>query len=281
MLNWGLAREVGYPKFFYRYALRQTSKRILKIDNTLKLKNGIVMDIPRNSRFGTEVFLKNGYVDWGSEEYLIKYVDEEKTFLDIGANIGYYSLLLAPYCRYVYAFEPDSRSLAALKQNVTKVDNIKVVREALYSEIGEMKFDTTTLPEFSKLRTTSTTGCINVKVNTLDNFANLNPDLKVTAIKTDVEGADFDVLMGGKNLIARDQPLILSELYPDRQVFKYVEKLAYSVFGFVKPRDRITYSKPQFVQITDNPQYMRPKMVFLVPSRLHQEFCNLTQPTVP
>ncbi|MFH7030307.1 MAG: FkbM family methyltransferase [Heteroscytonema crispum UTEX LB 1556] len=170
MLNWRLIHEVGYLKFFYRYPIRQISKRIFRIDNTLKLKNGIAINLPPNSRFGTELFLKNGYVDWGSEEYLIKHLEPEKTFLDVGANIGYYSLLLAPYCHSVYAFEPDPRSLAALEQNASKVNNITIIQEAVYSEVGEMPLNISNLPEFSNLQTTSDkVGCVNVKVNTLDN----------------------------------------------------------------------------------------------------------------
>jgi FkbM family methyltransferase len=277
MLNWRLIREVGYFKFFYRYPIRQIYKRIFRIDNTLKLKNGITINLPPDSRFGTELFLKNGYVDWGSEEYLIKHLEPEKTFLDIGANIGYYSLLISSYCRSIYAFEPDPRSLAALEQNASKVNNITIIQEAVYSEVGEMPLDISNLPEFSNLQKNSDKiGCVNVKVNTLDNFAREHPELRITAIKTDVEGADFDVLLGGKNLITRDQPLILSEIYPDKRLFNYLEPLNYQVFAFLKPKDKALAHLPtKFVNITDTPLGFRPKMTFLVPRRLHQEFLKL------
>ena len=280
MLNWNLVREVGYAKFFYRYFIRQFYKRILKKDNILNLNQGISIDLPRNSRFGTELFLKNGSVDWGSEEYLIKYLDKQKSFLDIGANIGYYSLLVSPYCDRVYAFEPDLRSIAALKKNAEKVDNVTVIQEAVYSEAGEMQFDITKLPELSGLNTKSsdTTNCINVKVDTLDNFANKHPNLKITAIKTDVEGADTEVLLGGKNLISREQALILSEAFPDSRVFKFTQKLDYLIFGFIKFKDKSKmHLKPKFIQITEYPQGFRPKMIFLVPKRLHQEFFQLVK----
>ena len=279
MLDWRLAQEVGYYKFLYRYPIRQICKRIFRIDNTIKLNNGIVMELPRNSRFGTEVFLNNCSVDWGSEEYLIQHLEENKTFLDVGANIGYYSLVVAPYCRSVYAFEPDPRSITALQKNALKVDNIIIVQEAVYSEVGEMQFNIAGPPEFSHLKKTSeTVDCVNVKVNTLDNFASENAQLKVTAIKTDVEGADFDVLLGARNLITRDQPLILSEVYPDKRLFKYLETLNYLVFAFVKPKNKsLRHLKPKFVQITEQPKNVRPKMIFLVPNRLHQSFLNLVQ----
>ena len=278
MLNWNLAREVGYPKFFYRYSIRQFCKRILKKDNRIKLNEGIIINLPPDSKFGTELFVKNGSVDWGSEEYFIRYLDKSKSFLDIGANIGYYSLLVSPYCDNIYAFEPDLRSIAALKKNARKVDNINVIQEAVYSEVGEMQFDVSKLPELSGLNTKSeaSSSCISVKVNTLDNFADQHPNLKITAIKTDVEGADTEVLLGGKNLIEREQPLILSEAFPDSRVLKFARELDYLIFAFIKFKDKSKmHLKPKFIQITAYPQGYRPKMIFLVPKRLHQEFLQL------
>ncbi|MDY6896750.1 MAG: FkbM family methyltransferase [Cyanobacteriota bacterium] len=281
MLNWNLAREVGYPKFFYRYSIRQFYKSILKKDNCIELNEKISINLPPSSKFGTELFVKNGSVDWGSEEYLIKYLDKSKSFLDIGANIGYYSLLVSPYCHRVYAFEPDLRSIAALKNNAEKVDNITVIQEAVYSKVGEMQFDITNSPELSRLNTKSkiSNNCINVKVETLDNFADKHPNLKITAIKTDVEGADTEVLLGGKRLIEREQPLILSEAFPDSRVLKFVRELDYLIFGFIKFKDKSKmHLKPKFIQITAYPQGYRPKMIFLVPKRLHQEFLQLSSP---
>ncbi|MEL6458238.1 MAG: FkbM family methyltransferase [Cyanobacteria bacterium J06621_15] len=278
MLNWNLVREVGYPKFFYRYFIRQFYKRILKKDNRIKLNEGISINLPPDSKFGTELFVKNGSVDWGSEEYLLKYLDKSKSFLDIGANIGYYSLLVSPYCHSVYAFEPDLRSIAALKNNAEKVDNIKVIQEAVYSQVGEMQFDISKLPELSGINTKSrnSNNYINVKVDTIDNFASKHPNLKITAIKTDVEGADTEVLLGGTNLIEREQPLILSEAFPDSRVLKFARELEYLIFGFIKYKDKSKiHLKPKFIQITAYPQGYRPKMIFLVPKRLHQEFLQL------
>ncbi|MBV6626698.1 MAG: FkbM family methyltransferase [Rivularia sp. (in: Bacteria)] len=281
MLNWNLIREVGYPKFFYRYLIRQFYKRVLHKDNILQLNQKVSINLPRNSKFGTELFLKNGFVDWGSEKYLIQYLDKAKSFLDIGANIGYYSLLVSPYCHSVYAFEPDLRSIAALKQNAQKVDNIQVIQEAVYSKVGEMQFDVSQLPELSRLNTKSKNPhhSINVKVDTLDNFASKHPDLKVTAIKTDVEGADTEVLLGGKNLIKNQQPLILSEAFPDSRVLQFAKELDYLIFAFIKFKDKSKmHFKPKFIQITKYPQGFRPKMIFLVPVRLHNQFLQLVEP---
>jgi FkbM family methyltransferase len=281
-INWILAKEVGYAKFLQRYTIRQLSKRILRIDNHLKLKNGLTLKLPKNSRFGTELFVKREGVDWGSEDYLIKFLDQDKTFLDVGANIGYYSLLLAPYCHQVYAFEPDLRSLPALRINAQQAQNITVVEQAVFSQVGEMEMDFTGEPETSRLLTknrvkTVKQKLIKVAVNTLDNFAAEHPEMRVTAIKTDVEGADFDVLLGAKALIERDQPLLLSEIYPTIKLIEFLKLLNYSIFALVKPRSISEINAPpRWVEITQKTDEYRYKMLFLVPQRLREAFLTLS-----
>lgn len=275
--NWTLAKEVGYVKFLQRYTIRQISKRIFKIDNQLKLRNGLTLTLPRNSSFGTELFVKRDGVDWGSEDYLIKFVEKDKTFLDVGANIGYYSLLLSPYCQQVYAFEPDPRSLPALYVNSQKIQNITVIEQAIFSQVGEMEMDFNEVPEQSKLlpkkADTNHKNLVKVSVNTLDNFAAKHPEMRVTAIKTDVEGADFEVILGARSLIERDQPLLISEIYPTVKLIEFLRPLNYSIFALVKPRAISDINVPaKLVEITQKTHDYRYKMLFLVPQRLREDF---------
>ena len=82
-----LAQEVGYTNFAYRYMLRKLYK-LAKVDQKIVLPNGVPMVLPWHSKFGTEVFLKRDRLDWGSETLLLKFLDREKSFIDVGANIG-------------------------------------------------------------------------------------------------------------------------------------------------------------------------------------------------
>ncbi len=288
-MNWLFIRQVGYLNFFYRKTLRQLSKRILQVDNTIKLPNGIYMNLPRISRFGTEVFITNCDVDWGSESLLIQNLDKTKTFLDIGANIGYYSLLVSPSVKNVFAFEPDPRNLKELEANCNKLSNIQVRKQAVYSRNGELRFDIT--------GDTATSHIINqggkkseeitVQAITLDEFSKTESNLQVTAIKIDVEGFDFEVLKGAQNLIIRDQPLILTELdiKAETNFFEYLEQLNYLGFALAlknkHQNNRFTFAKlpkPKLVKITNQNIFdIWYKMLFLVPNRLCQQFDNLVE----
>ncbi|MDB9315897.1 FkbM family methyltransferase [Spirulina sp. CS-785/01] len=273
-----LAREVGYFNFVYRYSLRRLYK-LLKIDQKIRLMNNIEMILPWSSQFGTEVFLKKNKVDWGSEAILLNFLEQDKSFLDVGANIGYYSLLAAPSSKEVYIFEPDPRVVENLKKNLTQFSNTFIIQEALYSQSGVMKLNLSITPEVNSLvRTNSHDNSIEVKVNTLDNLMSEYPNLTVSCIKTDAEGADFEILRGGKNLILRDQPLILSEAYPEKQLLKFIESVNFSCFAFVKSKDiSRSHLPPQFVKIESQPVNHKVKMIFLVPNRLLADFESLVK----
>ncbi|NEQ95483.1 MAG: FkbM family methyltransferase [Cyanothece sp. SIO2G6] len=271
-----LAREVGYWQFMYRYLLRGLYK-ITKTSQVMTLSNKIKMILPHDSRFGTEVFLKRNKLDWGSETILTQFLDSEKSFIDVGANIGYYSLLAAPESYQVYSFEPDPRVVTCLEKNIAQFQNCHIFREALYAETGTMELNLDSLPELNSLVRDSTQGnTILVNVNTLDNLMTEYPSLSVSCIKTDAEGADFEILVGGKNLLIRDQPLVLSEAYPNLKLLEFIRSIGFTCFGFVKPKDtNLSHLEPQFIRIEAVPVNYRLKMIFLVPDRLLSEFDKL------
>ena len=59
-----MASEVGYFKFITRY-LSRTYSKTLKRDQRMELFNGLTLNLPYDSQFGTELFLKQDLLDWG------------------------------------------------------------------------------------------------------------------------------------------------------------------------------------------------------------------------
>ncbi|WP_232231627.1 FkbM family methyltransferase [Coleofasciculus chthonoplastes] len=271
-----LAQEVGYANFAYRYTLRKLYK-LAKVDQKIVLPNGVPMVLPWHSKFGTELFLKRDRLDWGSETLLLKFLDREKSFIDVGANIGYYSLLAITSSCNVYSFEPDPRVVETLKKNLAQFQNAQIIRKALYSEPGTMELSLSASPELNSLVRQGSQGQgISVPVTTLDVFMADYPSLSVSAIKTDVEGADFQVLLGGKSLLIRDQPLVLSEAYPHKKLLRFAESIDFTVFAFAKPKDKNkSHIAPELIKVETQPTNTRVKMIFLVPKRLLSQFAAL------
>lgn len=57
-----------------------------------RLPTGLSMNLPEDSFFGRDVYVTNADVDWGSEALFSRYLDLQGDFIDVGANIGYYSV---------------------------------------------------------------------------------------------------------------------------------------------------------------------------------------------
>jgi FkbM family methyltransferase len=142
------------------------------------------------------------------------------TAIDIGAHIGYYTLLLAkcvgPAGR-VISFEPLPVNLSLLRKNVQLNDlqQVQVKAQAVFSRNEEL---TITVPdhapnsgEASVLPVEGATQ-FRVAATTLDSFCSstgCRPDF----LKMDVEGAEYDVLLGAKETIAQSRPKMLIELH--------------------------------------------------------------------
>ena len=285
MINLKFAQEVGYGQYFYRTFLRQFYKRIIRQNHKIQLPNGNTMNLPINSRFASEICVTNCNVDWGSEQILIENLESDQVFLDVGANIGYYSLLTANHVNKVYAFEPDERNLKLLHRNIENINNIEIINQPVYSQVQEIQFDTGDCSEVSHIvvnpNTTKNFQSVKLTTTTLDNFADCNQGLSITGIKIDVEGADFDVLLGAGKLIERHSPLIIAEFFNlKHELFEYIDNFKYEVFAFTKPLLNIKNSlhKFKFIKVTkSNKDKYRYKMIFLVPPRLQSIFSNYTQ----
>jgi FkbM family methyltransferase len=151
------------------------------------------------------------------EKFLMRYLKDGMVVFDIGANNGYYySLKIArgfTHCR-VFAFEPDVRILYHLRKNIefNKLTNVTVIPQALSSRVGIARM--TTLLGASNFLVTKTSSVATTQVwcNTLDNFVEQNRIARIDLIKVDIEGGEYDFLLGARRSIARFKPLLVLEL---------------------------------------------------------------------
>jgi FkbM family methyltransferase len=140
--------------------------------------------------------------------------------VDVGAHIGYYTLLFAKFAGpsgHVVSFEPSVANFALLKKNVelNHLPNVQLFHEAVYSRTGDL---TINVPEDvhnsgnASICHLERSKPLQVKAITLDSFcasSNFCPDF----LKMDVEGSEYDVLLGGREVIAQSRPKMLVELH--------------------------------------------------------------------
>jgi FkbM family methyltransferase len=257
--------------------VRQANKRLLRRDQTFRLPTGLTMTLPYASSFGNEVFITGGNVDHGAEALLTALAEKTSDALDIGANIGYYSLYLAPKVRAVYAFEPDPRSVRVLKMNT--VENLHVFEVAITDRMGTVHLDVGAIPETSHLSGKPRMTTIDVPATTVDAFISEHAEIRVGVMKIDVEGHDLAVLQGSEQTIDTFSPLILTEFSDseggtndNRALHDLCERHKYEIWGYAY---RSGKPSPNMVlrELTGDGSW-EAKMLFLVPPRLKAVFAS-------
>lgn len=137
--------------------------------------------------------------------FLLHYLTEKDTFLDIGANVGAYTILASgeKKCRSI-AFEPIPQTFYYLKRNIelNKIqDRVELFNVGLSNKNGVLYF-TNNKDSMNHVVNTKIENSIKVKVNTLDSLIK-EP---INFIKLDVEGYEKFVLDGSEKLL-NDQAL--------------------------------------------------------------------------
>jgi FkbM family methyltransferase len=160
-----------------------------------------------------------------------KYVRTGMIVYDVGANVGYYTLLasmLTGSKGKVFSFEPLPANISYLKKHIelNRVKNVNVIQNAASDKVSQVRFN------FGENRSSghlSNTGEIEVETISLDEFikqGNPEPDL----IKMDIEGAEYDALVGAKDLLRNKKPVIFLATHSSEIKAKCLKLLA--EFGY-------------------------------------------------
>jgi FkbM family methyltransferase len=192
----------------------------------------IQIDVPLNSsvtvtcNLGDEVQFG---MWWGRESYEIGPTKFFKSllfpgavFVDIGANVGYYSLVAAPRLGLsgrIYSFEPMSQQFERLTENIrrNRLFQITPLKLALSCQArpAVLHLNDAHNTRSASLRPVSGRTVVyqeTVECTTLDLFAESEGFSRLDVVKIDVEGLEVAVLRGASRTLARFRPVILIEV---------------------------------------------------------------------
>ena len=171
-----------------------------------------------------------------------EYVKPGMVALDIGAQSGFYALMLSklvgPKGRVV-AFEPLPANFRILEENVAlnRVTNIETQHQAVGERSGKGDFE---VPEpgdslvAGPMITADPRGTMRVPIVSLDDFL-LEHGTRVDFIKIDVEGAEGDILRGARRTLETFHPCMMVELHHmekqagSHPVANLMEELGYEI----------------------------------------------------
>ncbi len=194
------------------------------------------MSLQLNPRTG-EIY-RRGEVERAIQNVLVERLRPGMVFYDLGANIGFFSLLAArlvgPTGR-VFSFEPDAEVAARLRRNIARnaFTNTTVVEAGIWSASRTVRFvpSDTSSPDRGTGRIATTPGetvGVPIRCIALDDFIQTAP--MPDAIKCDVEGAEVEVFLGAEQLLERQHPTIICEIHSEANDRRVRKRLA--AFGY-------------------------------------------------
>jgi len=262
-----------YMKAVLRAAFRNRPRDYLRMlsDSPLAVKNlpdhGVSLIVDSRDPAISKPILCIGQYEKNVTDVLLSLVKDDTCFVDVGANIGYFTLLVARRCPRgkVFSFEPDPANYAVLKANVALnrlEDVISAHRLAVSDEDGKVYFSDLgnpanlgarfTAKEAATLREHSAAGAaapVEIDAVRLDTFLK---DERVDLVKVDIEGHEPAAFRGMRNLLERQRPTIVTEFAPGTiqhisksdpaELLKFFAELKYGLSvidddGSVRPAD--------------------------------------------
>lgn len=224
----------------------------LTLNSTKKLKSSVKEFLQKTLGFNNFLYLFSivtiHRLKYEEEfHYFNNMIEDDGIILDIGANIGTMTTLIAKKCRNakIYSFEPIPENIKALKRVVDryKLKNVTIFEAALGEENGELKMvmpiiDNVKMQglshvlEESSNEETESGNVYSVPVYKLDNLKELKTGEKITAIKIDVENFEYNVLKGGEQTLRNHKPVIYCELWEHEKKYitiGFLKELGYKV----------------------------------------------------
>jgi len=151
-------------------------------------------------------------------EMVKKIIKEGDAVVDIGANIGYYTLIFAKLVKNkgrVIAFEPEPNNFKLLEKNleINGYKNVDINQKAVSSNTGRttLYLDETNLGGHTMGKKIPNQKSIEIDSIKLDDYFK-NYDRKIDFIKMDVEGAEMEAIKGMFTILQNSHDIkILSE----------------------------------------------------------------------
>lgn len=155
--------------------------------------------------------------DWFEKEirFVRRFIRPGMSAIDIGANLGIYSLTLAQLAGpsgHVFAYEPgrEARNFLERSRDLNKLDNLHVSGAAVSDSPRDGYLEDAASSELRKLSTSGAGDAIHITSIDVECEARKFPPIDF--VKIDAEGEEENILNGGRAFFADQSPLVLFEV---------------------------------------------------------------------
>lgn len=201
--------------------------------------------------------------------------------LDVGACVGYYTLLAAKRGAKVFAFEPDANVFKFLVENIRQnnlSERVVAVSSAVSSTTGTTTFFINDDPVLNSFFANSgaVKHIVEVNTTTIDEFIDKRTTLDV--VKIDIEGAELGALAGMQQTLARSKELTMFvESNPDclRSAGHSPQELITRIEGLGFHVMRIDERNARLCPILDTETLTRTVNLYCTRQRVTHSFLNV------
>lgn len=163
----------------------------------------------------------NGIYEPEQTQYINDLLQPGDNVIDIGANIGYYALIMAKKVGdsgSVFCFEPDKENHLILMKNIENNNynnRVKIYNNALSDQNGKLKLyiSETNRGDHRIYSSDQERDFIEINAIRLDDVEEIK-NKKLKLIKIDIQGSEMIALNGMKNTILNSNPVVISEFWP-------------------------------------------------------------------
>jgi FkbM family methyltransferase len=226
---------IGHPlgkrhkiKSLSRFIFWQLSHYVNFGEKTIAFFNGAKM-IVRKSDTGVTGNIYVGIQDFYELSFALHFLDEKDVFVDVGANVGFYSIILSKSKNVKsIAFEPIPSTYHKLEKNV-QINSLsnKVFSKniAIGSSIGQLRMSSD-LDTVNHVKSNSNESMHDIFVEVCDLNTIFSNGEYPSLIKIDVEGFETEVIAGMQNIISSNKlKAIIIELNGSGGRYGYDESL--------------------------------------------------------
>ena len=195
------------------------------LDQDISLKK-YFKKFPNFDKYLFETFYSHNGLKYVSDGAIKKI--ENTDVIDCGAFIGDSALIFSKEYnfRHIYSFEPEKDNYESLKRNIKKfnMSNVKAIKMGINSKTDNLYMNGER--EGSKI---STSGENLIRMTSIDRFVK-NNNICPGLIKMDIEGMEYDAVIGATSSIVKYRPVMLISIYHTGKDFfeikPYVEKIS-------------------------------------------------------
>lgn len=161
----------------------------------------------------TPDLIRNGIYDASLSLAMLTAIEPTSRMLNIGANIGYFSMLAArASAKRIYAIEPAKKNFEILQKNMSSFPAVTCIRSAIGDRTGHITlWHDERLPgshSLSDANTTQSDSSEDVPITTVDAFLSTQEE-SIDMILMDIQGAEVAALRGMKQTLSKNPPRFL------------------------------------------------------------------------